>query len=98
MAVDASTLVARYPEFVAAVSAQPDMVDACIAQAVTQIDRTVYGSAKADAATHALAAHFIAICPLDGELGRLNQRSDKTIYWLQYEQIKRSLGLAAMVV
>jgi hypothetical protein len=98
LAVDSATLVARYPEFTAAVSAQADMVIACIAQAEALVDRVRYGSTKADAAVHALAAHFVAISPLDGEIGRLDKRSDKTVYLLQYQQILRSLGLGAQVL
>jgi hypothetical protein len=96
MAVDATSLTVRYPELAPAVTAAPDMVDACIAQAEILIDRTVYGS-KADAAVHALAAHFVAINPL-GELGRLNKRNDDTVYLMQYRQLRRSLGYSISVI
>jgi hypothetical protein len=61
------------------------------------VDSTFYGT-KADHAIHALAAHFIAISPLDGELGRLDKKSDKTVYLLQFEQIKRSIAAGCRVI
>ena len=98
MAVTAATLVARYPEFAAAVSAQAAMVNACKAHAEAMVDRDEYGTTKADHAVHALAAHLIAISPLDGELGRLDKRSDNTVYLMQYRQLMRSLGASVRVL
>jgi len=93
VAVDATTLVTRYPEFT---STPATLVAACIADAQVMIDASYYG-AKADAATHALAAHYIAINPL-GEMARLDKKGEKTTYLLQYNQIKRSLGAGCRVI
>lgn len=96
MSVDASTLIARYPEFTATVSELPDMVDACIAQAEVLVDVSYYGP-KADYAIMALAAHFIAINPL-GEMARLDKRSDRTVYLIQYEQLKKGVPVGCRVI
>jgi hypothetical protein len=97
VAADASTLVARYPEFQPALDQYPDMVDACLAQAEVQIDRTVYRD-KADAAVHALAAHLLALCPLGGEPARLEPESMNTIYWGQYKALRQSLRCGMQVI
>jgi hypothetical protein len=96
MSVTAATLVARYPEFGAAVSDYPDMVDACIAQATEMVDATVY-STKADHAIKALAAHLIAINPM-GEMARLDKKGTKTVYLLQYEQLRKMPGAGFRVI
>lgn len=88
MAVDAAALIARYPELTAAYSAYPDMVDGCIEQAEAMTDSEYYG-AKYEPAVKALAAHFVAINPL-GEMARLDKRSDRTVYLIQYEQLRKS--------
>jgi hypothetical protein len=80
-------LVARYPEFAPAVSAYPDMVDACLAEAGECIDATFFAG-KTQYAVLALAAHLIAINPL-GELARIDKRSDATVYSIQFERLKR---------
>jgi len=96
MAVDATSLTTRYPELAAAVTDYPDMVDGCIAQAQAMVDSDWYGS-KADHAIHALAAHFVAINPL-GELARIDKKGEKTVYWIQYEQIRKSIGAGCRVI
>lgn len=94
--ITSATLITRYPEFTAAYSQYPDMISGCVDQANAMIDYSVFG-AKAEHAAHALAAHYIAINPL-GEFARLDKKGEKTIYWLQYEQIKRSLGAGFRVI
>lgn len=92
MAVDATSLVARFPEFAPAVTSYPDMVDACIADAELMIDRVVWGT-KADMGVTYYAAHLIAINPI-GEFARLDKRGEKTTYLLMYEATKKTLALA----
>jgi hypothetical protein len=93
MAVNAASLVVRYPEFT---STPTTLVDASIADAELMIDRAYYRG-KADMAVTAYAAHLIAINPL-GEMARLDKKGEKTTYWLHYENIKRSLGAGCRVI
>lgn len=93
MAVTVATLVTRYPEFTATPST---LVQACIDDAELMVDRNFYG-AKADMAVKALAAHLIAINPL-GEMARLDKKSDRTSYSVQFEGIKRSIAAGCRVI
>lgn len=93
MAVDRTSLITRFPEFTAATEA---LVTACIADAELMVDRAYYGN-KADMAVTWYAAHLIAINPL-GEMARLDKKSDKTIYLIGFNNIKRSLGAGCRVI
>jgi hypothetical protein len=92
MAVDAASLIARFPEFTQTVTEYPDLVDGAIADAELMVDRVVWGD-KADAGVTHYAAHLIAINPI-GEMARLDKRGEKTTYLLSYNELKKTLGLA----
>jgi hypothetical protein len=92
----AAELVARYPEFAPAVSAYPDMVDACLAEASECVDAAFFAG-KTSHAVLALAAHLIAINPL-GELARIDKRTDTTVYSIQFERLKRTCGAGFRVL
>ena len=93
MAVTYSSFVTRFPEFTNATQA---LVEACIAEAELMVDSNYYGD-KADMAVNYYAAHLIAINPL-GEMARLDKKSEKTIYLIHFEKIKRSSGTGFRVV
>lgn len=96
MAVDATSLLARFPEFTAANTSYPNLVSGAITDATALVDATEYGD-KADMAITYLAAHFIAINPL-GELARLDKRGEKTTYLLMFERVKKSIGFGCRVI
>lgn len=93
MAVTRTSLATRFPEF----SDTPvALVDACISDAVLMVDSAVYG-AKADMAITYLAAHLIATNPL-GEMARIDKKSDKTVYSVQFDTIKRGIAAGCRVI
>jgi hypothetical protein len=93
VAVSRATFLSRRPEFA---TTPTTLVDACLVDAELMIDRDVYGG-KADAGVMAYAAHLIAINPL-GEMARLDKKGEKTTYFLEWERIKRSLGVGYRVI
>jgi hypothetical protein len=96
MAVDVSALIARYPEFTATVTEYPDMVDACIAEAVSRISSAYFGT-RTDMAVKALAAHLIAINPL-GEMARIQMKDGSTTYLQDYQRIRRGISTGFRVI
>lgn len=93
MAVTVSSLQTRYPEFANVPSAT---VQAAIDDAALMIDSAFWGN-KSDMGITALAAHYIAINPL-GEFARLDKKREKTVYWMQYQQIMYSLGAGCRTI
>jgi hypothetical protein len=96
MAVDVSALIARYPEFTATVTEYPDMVDACIAEAVSRISSAYFGT-RADIAVKALAAHLITINPL-GEMARIQMKDGSTLYFKEYQRIRNGISTGFRVI
>ena len=93
MAVDKTTLRARFPEF----TNTPDsLVDASIADAKLMVDSVYYGT-RYDMAVTYYAAHLIAVNPL-GEMARLDKKADTTTYWLLFESVKRATGTGFRVI
>lgn len=101
MSVTVSSLTTRYPEFAAA---KPAQVQACIDDAMTQVNASAWGD-RYDRAVSLLAAHFLALSPfgLGLQLGvrRDPERNDttdngSTVYEQQYLELRASniVGLA----
>ena len=93
MAIDAPTLIAEYPEFGPAYTAQPAMVERALRLALSQTDAAVYGSAHQDA-VFLLAAHNLAYSPF-GENLRLKDGS--SIYLEQYKRLRDTRRPRVMV-
>lgn len=90
MAVDATDLVTRFPEFTPAVSANPAMVDAAIAEAARRIDVDVWGT-KSDDGTLYLAAHLLAISPF-GQNARLQSKAGESTYGNEHARMVREVS------
>ena len=94
MAVDASSLLARFPEFTEANTEYPSLVSGAIADAELLVDRVVWGD-KADMGVTHLAAHFIAINPL-GELARLDKRGEENHLSVVFRKTQEIPGVGGL--
>lgn len=94
MAVDRTSLIARFPEFE---NAPTDLVTGSIADAKLVIDSGYYGT-RYDSAVTWLAAHYIAINPL-GELARLSKKGVTTTTYMEgFQRTKMACGTGFRVI
>lgn len=88
-----SEFLARYPEFKTVGTA---LLNAALADALAQIDASIYGSKK-DLAQGLLAAHLLAISPF-GRSERTEPGSQTTLYWEQYQAVLNQVAPKFIVV
>lgn len=100
MALDADGFRLRFPEFD---RTPTELVDAKLAEAELEIDRTVWGT-KADLGVGYLAAHLLSIAPT-GQHARLVPRNAKatredalTTYERQYKRLLKMVSSGFRIV
>ncbi|MCK6585954.1 MAG: DUF4054 domain-containing protein [Polyangiaceae bacterium] len=93
MALDRATFRARFPEFNTADDAY---VDAKLAEALLQIDASVWGT-KADLGQGYLAAHLLAVSPF-GQQARLSSKEGETTYHKVWASLRNSVASGFRVI
>lgn len=96
MTVSISTMKSMHPEF----SAVPDsVVGTALSDALSEMDLRVWGELAARG-QRLLAAHLLAMSPYGAQSGlRAGSGSNQTsIYWSQYDDLRRRVGTAYRVV
>lgn len=95
MSLSSASFLVEYPEFAAIDSAK---VSAALASALREIDADVWGDLANDG-QGLLAAHKLAMKPSGQQANlRAGAGSNQTsIYWSQYEDLRRRVGTAYRV-
>lgn len=90
MAVGASEFLARYPEFTKAQTIAPGLIDACLTEAATLTDATVWGD-KQSIGIMLRAADMLARSPFARDM-KLVSKDDETVYSIRLRDLKRSVA------
>lgn len=92
MALALATFRTRFPEFAPAADA---LVEACLAEALTQTPSDVWGD-KADAAQGLLTGHLLALSPF-GRNAKLSSEKGESTYGKRRAAMQRALALGCRV-
>ena len=83
----------RFPEFE---NTEAKLIEMALAESEEEMSSSYWG-ALFETASYYLAAHKLAISPM-GESCRLQTQSEKTIYQLEYERLRKSSFIGAHVI
>lgn len=91
--LDNTAFLIRFPEF----ASNPEMVTAKLAEAVEELNPSVYGDASETGGTYDLAqgylaAHMLAISPLGKNARMLDDGDGSTPYGRRYREIRKQLA------